>query len=344
MIPQITFSYVLLLLLATFILASITLFRCNPNDGLALSSIYAFLWVLMSIGALFLFFLIAGTQVLRNLELAGEMQRENESVAYAKLLIDVPLTEVCFEAFVLKPSETLASMSKAREEACSWATSTASTAQKLQLLNKTIAAHCVDDDVSLAFGKTTRLNRGQTCGLSPINACARDMCEYDKLLSSLERSRYTNPMPIGFDSAIFRQFNMKLNPYASTVLLDNSIYKALRPIDPGVFLQLWIWLFSLALGIRLAKGFYEIFTRVELARVNQSSWLRWKPTNWNAWKSQRICVACTSRPTVGTLSHALAINKLFSNIWGLVTLSVLAVSTSVIASFETGLWHWFGRS
>lgn len=291
MIPQMTFTYVLLVSLMTFILSSIPLFRLNSADGVALSAIYDFVWVLMSLGALFLFFLTAGNQVLNSLESAGEMQRANESFAYRKFLIDVPLTKVCSETIVLKSGETLATKSKARDEACSWATGTASTAQKLQLLTKTIEANCMDDDVSLAFGKTPRFNRFQTCGLSRVNACAQDMCEYDKTLNSLSLSRYTNPMPIEFDSAVFRQFNEKLNHYTPTASLDNSIYKALKPIDTGVFVQMWVWLFSVALGIRLAKGCYEIFTRIEVARVNQSSWFRWESTNWHVRKRQRKNVA-----------------------------------------------------
>ncbi|NMM20944.1 MAG: hypothetical protein HHJ15_13490 [Rhodoferax sp.] len=286
-----TFTYVLLVSLVTFILSSIPLFRLKSADGVALSAIYDFLWVLISLGALFLFFLTAGNQVLHSLESAGEMQRENESFAYRKFLIDVPLTKVCSEIIVLKSGESLAAISKARDEACSWATSTASIAQKLQLLTKAIEANCVNDDDSLAFGRTPRFNKFQTCGLSRVNSCAHDMCEYDRTLNSLSLNRYTNPMPIGFDSAVFRQFNEKLGHYAPTASLDSSIYKALKPIETGVFVQMWVWLFSVALGIRLAKGCYEICTRVEFARVNQSSWFRWKSTNWHAWKRQRKNVA-----------------------------------------------------
>lgn len=37
-------------------------------------------------------------------------------------------------------------------------------------------------------------------------------------------------------------------------------------------------------------------------------------------------------------------NRLFSNIWLLVGVSVLVVVASVLASYMTCKWHWFGRS
>jgi hypothetical protein len=37
-------------------------------------------------------------------------------------------------------------------------------------------------------------------------------------------------------------------------------------------------------------------------------------------------------------------NKLLSNVWLLVGVAVLVVVISVLESYTTGKWHWFGRS
>lgn len=283
------FVDILFLALATFLLSTSLLYwlaRKSKDDSAAMCAVYDLFWVLLSLGSLLLLSLTAGSQRLRGLEFDAELQREHESYVYRSLLLEVPLSNVCSEPLVLKPNETKESAFKARDEACLWAKNSTSMARKLQFQITEVDASCVSDDDLRTFVRPLSQNTFPVCGFSRVNPCARAICERDKTLQMIASQRFIKPMPTRFDSSVFREFNDKLSFSAPKEKLDRSTYKALRPIETGVFALMWVWTFAVGFGFRLAKGVFEVHMRCREARKSTSSWFRIQPMNWKPWKGR----------------------------------------------------------
>lgn len=288
MYSKISFNSVLLVVLVTFLLASIVLYRSarkTSAEAAAFCALYDLTWVLLSFGALLLLYLTAGSQILRGLEFDANIQRDYESSAYRDLLLKVPLTNVCIEPLAVKPGETLESASGARDEACLWAKESTSMARKLKLQQKEVDSSCAND----ADLKTLRFPLSPSsfpvCSLSQANSCARAICEQDKTVRMIDSQRVIKPMPTGFNSDVFREFNDKLNWSTPKVKLDRTTYQAYKPIETGVFAMMWVWAFAIGFGLRLAKAWFEVHTRLkEAAEKSDVSYFRIQPTNWKPWK------------------------------------------------------------
>lgn len=219
-------------------------------------------------------FLTAGNQIYENLKLETSIQKDYADSKYLESLRKASLSNVCLEPIVLMAGQTYKEASKAKEKACIWARNKELNLKQYDQINNDIKAYCSGTDDRISYGVKPTFNQFEACKNSKINTCARAHCEYDKKLSSIMRERYEGSIPNDFKSNTLDALRLQLERDPQPPFLSPDTSKALRPISPGYFTQIWIFVFAIALGLRLAKAIYDLTQRAKKAYESKQSWFR----------------------------------------------------------------------
>lgn len=233
----------------------------SMDESDCMTTIYDVIWVLSSIGTLFLLYLVVGGHQLRMSKWESNFQQENEVQRYVGLLQTIPLTEVCTEVLPVPNGQTKQQQSVSRDNACLWAKTYTSNAKQLLSLTKFSATSCSNDNTTRTLETSGKFNGFKSCVAANSSACARALCDYDVLHSSVTNGRFIDPMPTEFNGARFVEFRKAMTAAAPTTQIDSNVHKRYRPMSQETFSEIWIWVISFCLGLRLAKASYDVYRR-----------------------------------------------------------------------------------